>query len=64
MVWWDLQDKWRVFDRYFLAYLPTQLIMFMFRSAHTQEARNSGFNTTGFTTLAVLSELRATVTVL
>jgi len=64
VVWRNLQEKWRVFDRYLLAYLPTQVVILMFRSALAQETSNSGFDTTGITTLSVLSELRAAVTVL
>jgi len=64
MVWWNLQDKWCVFDRYLLAYLATQMIMSMFRSALAEETGNSGFDATGVATLAVPSDLRAAVTVL
>ena len=64
MVWRNLQDKRCVFDRYLLAYLPTQVVILMFRSTLAQETSNSGLDTTGITTLSVLFELRAAVTVL
>jgi hypothetical protein len=64
MVSWNLQDKRRVFDRYLLAYLATQMIMFMFRSALAQETGNTSFGATGVATLAVSFEPRVAMTVL
>jgi len=64
MVMWNFQDKRRVFDRYLLAYLATQMKMFMFRSALAHETGNTGFDATGVATLAVSFDLRAAVTVL
>ena len=65
VVWWNLQDKWRVFEGDLLTSCATQMReTFTPWPALAQQTGKCGFDTARFSTLVLPSDFQATVAVL